>query len=598
MQLKQETEKKKKNPLVTLVKTEWANLHERKTLFFIYLSFFVLNGIIRLIEPVVIGIIFNTIQNEIKTQSELYHLIFLISLILGIELLSWMFHGTARIMEQRTGFHVAKNFTNKKIEKVLELPVEWHKDNHTGDTLDRMNKGNETMSEFSSHMTFQIVGTFMSLFGSAIALLFFDVTAAIVSLLFSALVLFLITRFDKKLLVLYRERNKLENAASASILDYMSNVITVITLRLKKTVKKEIDSKISAPYPVYKRSASISETKWAFASISIKVMIVFLLSWRAYSDFHGSGVIMIGTLYILFSYLERMGNTFFSLAWMYGDIVRMGSKIDNVQPIEDEYNKIKSRLTDNLPYGWKHIDIKNLYFTYNKEGKQRHLNNINFSFRRGEKIALVGESGSGKSTLLAILRGLYEPQEANVYVDGKHINNGIHNIGEHVTLIPQDPEIFNNTIKFNVAMGLSYKKEDIEQAIAMAQFSKVVSRLTKGLDTSVLEKGVSLSGGEKQRLALARGLLAARASDIVLLDEPTSSVDSANEVKIHDNIFKAFKDKTIISSIHRLHLLEKFDTIYLFSQGTLVAKGSFSEMMKVPDFASLLRKYKGKERKG
>ena len=134
----------------------------------------------------------------------------------------------------------------------------------------------------------------------------------------------------------------------------------------------------------------------------------------------------------------------------------------------------------------------------------------------------------------------------------------------------------------------------------MAQLENVVGRLPKGIDTGVLEKGVSLSGGEKQRLALARGLLAAKDSDILLLDEPTSSVDSINEIRIHDNIFREFKDKTIISSIHRLHLLDKFDYIYLLSKGKIVGEGTFEELKSNPRFRKMWKKYtkeKQKDRK-
>jgi ABC-type multidrug transport system fused ATPase/permease subunit len=144
-------------------------------------------------------------------------------------------------------------------------------------------------------------------------------------------------------------------------------------------------------------------------------------------------------------------------------------------------------------------------------------------------------------------------------------------------------------------MDLKPNREDLKKSIQMAQFGKVLRRLENGIDTSVMEKGVSLSGGEKQRLALARGLLAARSSDIILMDEPTSSVDSINEVKIHQNIFKEFKDKTIISSIHRLHLLNKFDYIYMFENGKIAIEGTFEDMMKNPKFLRMWRKHGGKK---
>src|SRR3989344_8460310 len=131
----------------------------------------------------------------------------------------------------------------------------------------------------------------------------------------------------------------------------------------------------------------------------------------------------------------------------------------------------------------------------------------------------------------------------------------------------------------------------------MAQFEKVIKRLEKGIKTNVLEKGLSLSGGEKQRLALARGILAAKDSQIVLLDEPTSSVDSINEMKIHENLFKNFKEKTIISSIHRLHLLNKFDKIVFFKKRKIISQGTLKELQKNEEFSKILDNYNNKEEK-
>ena len=106
------------------------------------------------------------------------------------------------------------------------------------------------------------------------------------------------------------------------------------------------------------------------------------------------------------------------------------------------------------------------------------------------------------------------------------------------TLIPQDPEIFDNTIEYNITAGLSHRVEDVEIAAEIACFSKVLARLSDGLQTDIKEKGVNLSGGEKQRLALARGVFAARDSSLILLDEPTSSVDPVNEAEIYRNLFR------------------------------------------------------------
>jgi ABC-type multidrug transport system fused ATPase/permease subunit len=142
-------------------------------------------------------------------------------------------------------------------------------------------------------------------------------------------------------------------------------------------------------------------------------------------------------------------------------------------------------------------------------------------------------------------------------------------------------------------MTLPHTPEEIKKYTDMAMFTKVIKRLPKKINSSIFEKGVNLSGGEKQRLALSRGLLASIDKQILLLDEPTSSVDSKNEMQIYQNIFTKYKNKTIISSIHRLHLLYLFDRVIFFRNGKIIANGTFQSLLKTsPQFKQLWNKYK------
>ena len=398
-------------------------------------------------------------------------------------------------------------------------------------------------------------------------------------------------KFDKKLRGYYKELNVYSNKVSAAVFDYVSNIFTVITLRLKKTVAQEINDRLMASHDTNKKAVVLNEIKWGFGDLAISLMTVVVLIFKAYTDYASEGVIMIGTLYILYGYLERAGGTFQRFAQIYGEIVRYDARLVGARPIEEAFEKVKNEVGEKLPPNWEKIELKNFDFKYDQEGEKKHLSKVNISFKRGQRIALIGESGSGKSTILSLMRGLYPPDKGDVYCDGKKLNHGPSRLKQHITLIPQDPEIFNNTIKYNITMDLKVKKEHLEKVIDMAQFGKVVDRLEKGLNTNVLEKGVSLSGGEKQRLALARGILAARKSEILLLDEPTSSVDSLNEMRIHEALFRVFRKKTIISSIHRLHLLKNFDYIYMFDKGKIIAEGTFDEMKKTPKFKKVWEKY-------
>ena len=157
------------------------------------------------------------------------------------------------------------------------------------------------------------------------------------------------------------------------------------------------------------------------------------------------------------------------------------------------------------------------------------------------------------------------------------------------SLIPQDPEIFEDTIGFNITMGSEVSKEKIEEYSHLARFHEVAEKLLHGYETDIKEKGVNLSGGQKQRLALARGLLASENSDIILLDESTSSVDSINEKKIYASILKHFEEKTIIAAIHKLHLLTLFDTIYVFDGGKIIESGSFRELIEYRGMLAQMR---------
>jgi ABC-type multidrug transport system fused ATPase/permease subunit len=478
----------------------------------------------------------------------------------------------------------------------LELPTKWHKEHHSGGTIDKINRASSALEEFAAHITFQIVYGLVSLFGSLIILFFIDWKIGLFAALFSASTIFIISRIDKKLHKKYQELNRYSNRYSAAVFDFLSNINTILTLRLEKVVSREIDKKQLASYDTYKKTVVINELKWATASVAIRTMIVIALIYKSSTDFALTGTILIGTLYMLYGYLSEVGDTFYKFAELYGNIIRSNARIVGAYTLDKAYRRVNIVKSHKLPKNWHEISLRDVSFTYDQKGKIKHLNHINFHFSRKQKIALVGESGSGKSTILCLIRGLYDIEQGEIYCDGKPLKGGLMSVRDHVALIPQEPEIFNKTFKYNITMNLPTDEKDLEEAITMAQLKSVILRLPKDLDTNVQEKGVSLSGGEKQRLALARGLLAAKESDILLLDEPTSSVDNLNEIKIHEQIFARFKEKTIISSVHRLHLLDRFDYIYLFSKGKIIGEGTYENIKTNPIFRKMLLKY-GKEKR-
>jgi ABC-type multidrug transport system fused ATPase/permease subunit len=264
---------------------------------------------------------------------------------------------------------------------------------------------------------------------------------------------------------------------------------------------------------------------------------------------------------------------------MYGEVLQRKANVMNAEELTKDF--IDESFTNHvLPTNWKQLEIKGLTFSYaNGEPDDVHLNDISLSITRGEHIAFVGESGSGKTTLLKIMRDLYHPQQLQLSVDGNTVDTGFEGIRQAIALVPQMPEIFASTIMENITLGAEYEIGTVKYFTDLACFTEVVEKLPLQFNTSMKERGVNLSGGQQQRLALTRGLLACQDKDIVLLDEPTSSLDGLTEMRVYQNILKEFADKTIISTIHHLHLLPLFDKIYVFDQGKIVGCGSLQHLI-------------------
>ena len=575
----------KNNPLIYLAKKVWQySVGNRKNLV-LYLSMFVMANVVSLITPLVFAKIMNVIQ-EIITKKQLLDgndllTLFLLMLLLPIiQLIFWVFHGPARVMERKNAFIAEANYKKFLLAGTMAFPMEWHVEHHTGDTSDKIERGSSSLFYFSEN-TFAFMQMIIQLVGSYIALIYFHPPSAYLILFVILFAGYVVVKYDKILVPQYEYLNKAGNKISEKIIDAMTNIATIIILRVEKQVQKAIAKKIAEPFSVYKSECKTTEIKWFLVSLFSSISTVLVLFSYFYGSYRNHTAIMIGTIFALYSYISNIQGLFYEFAWRYSDIVRQKAKIANAEEIANNFQaqqKIRSLVFND---NWNKLEIESLSFSYHGEEKSDlHLDDISLDIRKGERIALIGETGSGKSTLLKIIRELYHPSSLNLYLDGKLLKSGFKAISSEIALIPQDPEIFQETILDNITVGADYDMTKIVEYTDMACFTDVAMGLPNKFDSMIKEKGVNLSGGEKQRLALARGLLASHDKAIVLLDEPTSSVDVITEEKIFRNIFEAFTDKAIICSLHSLHLLPLFDRIYFFEHGRIIAEGKFDELLE------------------
>ena len=222
------------------------------------------------------------------------------------------------------------------------------------------------------------------------------------------------------------------------------------------------------------------------------------------------------------------------------------------------------------------IYIRNLCFRYDE---YNIIENLCLTIKNGEKIALVGESGSGKSTFIKILCGLLKYSIGQVSLGNLELKDiCLSELYEKISYLSQDAPVFDGTLRENLVFGQDVPDEQILKVLQEVQLSYLVERTAKGLDTEIGEKGACLSGGEKQRLALAR--LWFKASELVILDEATSAMDNLTEEYVMNAVIQRLEKKTVIAIAHRLNSIIDFDHIILFKDGTIVGEGNFKELMQ------------------
>lgn len=554
----------------------WRYARKEKKKYLLVYSAFACTNIINATRPWLYGWFINALQKD--GLGVLRHAWIYAGAYLGLNLLEWMIHGPARVAERSLAFNLSQNYLMETYHQTLHLPVKWHQDNHSGAIINRVRKAYEALKHFfqDGFMFFHSFAKFIFSFG---AMLYFSPLFGAIGAVLGALTIWLIFQFDKPLIKHLNETNEKEHVVSANLFDSLSNINTVITLRLEKQMENSLLQKVRDVFPPFRKNVVVNEWKWFVADMLVALVYAVITVGYVIQNWNPGEIFLVGGLVTLLAYVQQFTSVFHDIAWQYNQIIQYSNDVDAARPIKKAFAEHHRTDTEtDLSNTWKEISIQKLNYSHNQayaDGNAHSLHDIHLTLGKGKRIALIGESGSGKSTLLALMRGLYEPENGvEVMVDGQQFRH-MHMLTSDVTLFPQEPEIFENTIRYNITLGLPFDEAQVSQVCGVAQFADVITQLPNGLESHIKEKGVNLSGGQKQRLALARGILAAQDSDIVLMDEPTSSVDPKTELLIYQHLFEAFKDKAIISSLHRLHLLPFFDHIYVLHNGRIVAEGNF-----------------------
>ena len=272
---------------------------------------------------------------------------------------------------------------------------------------------------------------------------------------------------------------------------------------------------------------------------------------------------------------NRLLLAFQNMRFHYQGLKILRKEIDAIH----SYKKIQiqSNYQDNIELKEK-ISVSNLSFKY-KIRNQIILNDVNFEINKNETVGIIGESGSGKSTLMDLIIGLYKPSTGAILCDGKNINLNLKSWYKKIGYVPQNIQLFDNSIKMNIAFGIDKEKIDsdrIYECLKMTKLDSWVNSLSEGLDTLVGDKGIRISGGQRQRIGIARALY--NKPSILFFDESTSSLDLKTEDELMNEVNTLLKDITKIIISHRLDTLKNCNKIFLIKDGVLSDSGNYEKI--------------------
>ena len=546
--------------------------------------------------PLVMARFINATQDAVES-ADLWRSGFLLGLTVVLGIIGWLFHGPGRVIEMISGFVVRRNIQLGLLTQTTKLPAAWHQTHHSGETIDQVSRSASALADFTETATL-VLQVFARFIGAVLMMSIFMPSAGLIVMANAILVVSVVTVFDKRLVPMYESGNKVQNRVASKIQDYLTNIRTVISLRLEDRVVEEVSYQLDHLRPITERASVTQEIKWFVANLLVDLTRAVTLFGFVFLTIRAGKRIEVGALFALNEYLIAIGTSFFELTWRWGDLVIKATKLRAVEHIERDYEQLVNRVGDaTLPKGWREVRLHGVSF---RHADSAHggggVYGVDLNLTKGKSYAIVGGSGGGKSTLLGLLRGLNTASTGSVLCDGVEMAHGLASVSHVTTLVPQDPEVFADTVLKNVTMGIDAPHARVLAAIEMAGFSEVLARLPRGLDTNVAEKGVSLSGGEKQRLALARGIFFAfdGESEIILLDESTSGVDVVKEKRIYEAVLRHFSRQVVVATTHKFNLLPLFDEIIVMEKGRVIERGTLPQLLSRPGtFSAMWREFTG-----
>jgi ATP-binding cassette, subfamily B, bacterial MsbA len=480
------------------------------------------------------------------------------------------------ILMSSIGLHIVKDLRNKLYEQIQKQSLSFFAEHPTGLLMSRITNDVGAVQTASAEAITALVKDPVMLISYVGVIFYLDWKLALIALAVFPLTIYPIALFGRKMRNVTTSTQITMGTLSSILQETISGTRIVKAFGMEKYENKRFAVENEKLFKYNMKAVSVNAISSPLMDFLGGLGIAAVIYYGGYNVIQGNSTpgtffSFIATLLLLYEPIKRLTNVNNTINQGIAGADRIFSIIDRVPDIEDKPDAI------DLPHAAQSINIENVTFCYEEKPV---LKNINLSIKAGEVVAFVGMSGGGKTSLVNLIPRFYDVNKGRVLIDGYDVRDvSQRSLRKQIAIVTQQTILFNDTVRNNIAYGdIQRTEEDIINAAKAANAHDFISRLPKGYDSNIGELGTKLSGGEKQRISIARALL--KNAPILILDEATSSLDTEAEIEVQDALDNLMKGRTTLVIAHRLSTIRNADRIIALVDGKIIEEGDHETLMK------------------
>ncbi|MEL6249568.1 MAG: ABC transporter ATP-binding protein [Cyanobacteria bacterium J06648_16] len=473
--------------------------------------------------------------------------------------------------------HVMTAIRAELYNHIQRLSMSFHTQAKSGDLLTRVTYDIERLREVTVVAALPLVTHFLTLFGMVGVMFWLNWELAVIAIAILPLFALTTTTMSRKIHKVARTQRKREGAMAASAAEAIGAIKVVQALSLQDFLGSAFAKNNRKSLKESAEAQRLRAGQERLVEILVAVAQALVL-WRGV-QLVLSGTVTPGDLLVFITYLKVAFKPMRQLAKYTGQIAKAVASGERVLDLLETVPDVRD-LKGAKPAPAFQGEVRCEHVTFAYSPNQGTLRDLSFTASPGKQVAIVGPSGGGKSTLVSLLLRFYDPIEGRVLIDGRELREyTLASLRQQVSIVLQDSILFSASVRDNIAYGsLGASEAEIQAAARLANAHDFIMRLPQGYDTVLGERGATLSGGQRQRIAIARAAI--RNAPIVILDEPTTGLDSASEALVSEALNRLTRGKTTFWISHNLRTVQQADTMLYIEQGRIVERGTHAELMR------------------